>query len=105
MQKQQLLELRGKIVKRAQAIVLDGTGSTEERFQVLMNIIRSGDADFDILTKTYELAETIENDDAKLSALLDILFEIDAQLSGDEEGAALAQAAEEAPSTEDELTK
>lgn len=49
MHKDQLLELRSKIVSSAQEIALNGNGSPDERLQVLLTIIRDGAASLDIL--------------------------------------------------------
>jgi len=92
MQKEQLLELRNKIVQSTQDIALRGEGSATERLQVLLNIVRSGGASLEVLSKAYELAQSLEGDDDKLSALLDVLYEVDAKL-----GEADEQPAEETP--------
>lgn len=80
MHKDQLLELRSKIVSSAQEIALNGNGSPDERLQVLLTIIRDGAASLDILAKTYELIQQGSVDDDKLNALLDLLYEVDEQL-------------------------
>lgn len=105
MQKEQLLELRSKIVQSAQTLALKGSGEPEERLQVLLNLVRSGDANLEMLTKVYELSQTIGNDDDRLSVLLDVLYEVDAKLSQDdsprENNPAQATAPEQlAPTTE-----
>lgn len=84
MQKEQLLELRSKVVQAAQAVALNGDGAPEERLQVLLSFVRSGDANLEILTKVYELSQTISNGDDKLSVLLDVLYEVDAKLNQEE---------------------
>lgn len=105
MQKEQLLELRNKIVQATQDIALQGEGNDAERLQVLLNIARAGNANYAVLQKAYELASSIEGDDDKLAALLDILFEVDVQLAGDEgegtrEGERIAAPVNEAVSQE-----
>jgi hypothetical protein len=80
MNKEQLLELRGKIVNSAQELALNGQGSPEDRLQLLLNIIRGGEPTYDVLSKAYELTSQIDNDDGKLTALLDVLYEVDAKL-------------------------
>lgn len=80
MQKDQLVELRNKIAQSAQELALKGEGSVEDRLQILMSIIRGGDASLEVLTKAFELAESIQNDDDKLGAMLDLLYEVDARL-------------------------
>lgn len=90
MQKEQLLELRNKIIQSTQEIAMRGEGSPAERLQVLLGVVRDGDASIEILTKAYELAQSTGSDDDKLTALLDVLYEVDAKLSAEDE-------AEEAP--------
>ena len=85
MQRDQLLELRSKIVESAQQLALNGQGTAEDRLQVLLNVIRSGDASLEVLSRAYELANGIENDDDKLTALLDVLYEVDADLAKSEQ--------------------
>ena len=81
MQKDQLLELRSKIVQSTQKLALEGDGSATDRLQILMGIVRDGAATTEILARAYELIQLIETDDDKLTALLDLLYEVDAQLS------------------------
>jgi hypothetical protein len=83
MQKEQLLELRSKIVQSTQEIALRGEGSPAERLQVLLSIVRNGDASIEVLSKAYELAQASDSDDDKLAALLDVLYEVDAKLSAE----------------------
>ena len=85
MDKNQLLELREKIVQRTQQLALTSEAPAVDRLQVLLGIVRSGGANSEILSKAYELTESIETDEAKLSALLDLLYEIDEQLSNEGE--------------------
>jgi len=85
MQKEQLLELRRKILESTQEVALRGEGSPAETLQVLLSIVRSGDASVEVLMKVYELAMLSENDSDKLTALLDVLYEVDAKLSAEDE--------------------
>jgi len=84
MDKNQLLELRGKIVEKTQQLALTSEASPADRLQVLLGIIRSGAATIEVFSKAYELTESIEADDVKLSSLIDLLYEVDAQLSNEE---------------------
>ncbi len=84
MQKDQLLELRSTIVATVQRIALEGGGSVTDRVQVLMGIVRSGDATQEIFAKIYELANSIEDEDEKLDIMLTLLYEVDIQLGDDE---------------------
>ena len=84
MQNDQLLELRNKIVQSAQQVALHGEGSEAERLQLLLGIIRGGDATIEVLTKAYELSQSIEGDEDKLSTLLYLLYEVDIKLGESE---------------------
>lgn len=81
MQKDQLLELRNKILQTTQEIALRGEGDPAERMQILLSIVRAGNANLEVLTRVYELSQSIEDDSDRLSALLDVLYEVDAKLS------------------------
>ena len=76
MDQDQLLNLRAKIVDSALDLILKGTGEPSERFTFLLSIIRTGRSDKALLTKAYELASSIEDEDTRLSALLDLLDEV-----------------------------
>lgn len=81
MDKEKLLELRSKIVEKTQQLAVNGQGSPEDRLQVLFNIIQSGGASLEVLSSAYELIESLNSDDEKLTALLDVLYEVDARIS------------------------
>lgn len=81
MDKNRLLDLRTKIVQRAQQLAMESQAPATERLQVLLGLIRSGGADLEVLTKAYELTESVENDEGKLSTLIDVLYEVDARLA------------------------
>jgi len=101
MQRDQLLELRSKIVQSTQEIALKGTGSPVDRLQVLMSIIRDGDASTEVLTRAFELAQSMEGDDDKLTSLLDLLYAIDVKLGSNEEESE-PQPAQDAPQPQQE---
>lgn len=81
MHKDELLGLRKQIIESAQNIALNGSGSLSERLEILLGVIRSGDADINLLTKTFEIIQQLETDDDRLSGLLDLLYEVDADIS------------------------
>ena len=85
MHKEQLLELRNRILQSTQEIALRGEGSEAERLQILLSIVRSGNANVEVLTRAYELVQSSESDDDKLSVLLDVLYEVDAKLAAEDE--------------------
>ena len=81
MQPDQLLELRSKIVQSTRDIALHGGGSEADRLQILMTMVRSGDADYEVYNRTFELSSSIQDDDQKLTAMLDLLYEVDLKLN------------------------
>ena len=87
MHKEQLIELRNKILQSTQEIALRGEGSEAERLQILLSIVRSGNASIEVLTRAYELVQSSENDDDKLSVLLDVLYEVDAKIAAEDDAA------------------
>lgn len=84
MQRDQLLELRNKIVHSTQEIALKGSGSPVDRLQVLMSLIHDGNANIEVMTRAFELAQSMEGDDDKLTSLLDLLYAIDVKLGDNE---------------------
>ncbi len=92
MQKDQLLELRNKIVQSTRELALKGEGAAADRLQVLMGLVRDGDADLETLTRAYELIQSIQGDDNKLTALLDLLYEVDAKITSADEAPQQAHA-------------
>ena len=76
-QNNNILDLRQRVVDRAKELALHGNGSPQDRLQILMGLARSGRADYDVLSAAFELSNNLPSDDDKLSALLDILYEID----------------------------
>ena len=85
MQKDQLLKLRENIVAATQEIALNGDASPEERLQILMNTVRDGRADVNVLTKVFELVSDLDGDDQKLPMMLDLLYEVDNLLAADDD--------------------
>lgn len=99
-----LLTLRKQVVQSAQQLALNGAGTPESRFLVLLELIRSHDASKEVYDRAYELAKSQGDDDAKLSGLLDLLFEID-QAIGDEGQSVLASAEAPVPVPEAEQSQ
>lgn len=77
MDKQQLLDLRQKIVDLAMPIVMDNDGSPEEKASLMLDIIRAGSADNSLYSKTFEAIQKIEDKDVKVGLLLDFLSEVE----------------------------
>lgn len=80
-QKNELLELRSQIVAITQQLALSGTGSPETRLQILLEIIRSGESTTETYKSAFEIMQQLTNDDEKMNSMLDLLFEIDKDLS------------------------
>lgn len=79
--KDELLALRSQIVAQTNQLALGGTGSPDSRLQILLETIRSGEATVDMYRSAYEIMQNFSNDDDKMNAMLDLLFEIDKDLS------------------------
>jgi len=79
--KNELIELRSQIVARTKLLALDGTGTPESRLQILLEVIRSGESTLDIYKTTFGIIQQLSNDDEKLDAMLDLVFEIDKDLA------------------------
>ena len=81
MQQDQLLELRSKIIKSTQELALRGAGTVAERLRILLSSIAQGGADLEVLSRAFELTQELEDDDERLSALLDVLYEVDEKIA------------------------
>lgn len=86
MGKEELLKLREEIAGhvRGLALATDDDGNPEAKLEILMNIIRSGDSSRDLLYGAFETAQKLPENSSKLNALLDLMYEIDAELAADE---------------------
>lgn len=85
MNKEELLEFRQKIVGSVRQLALEDDTDPANKLQVLMGLIRSGDSSREALTAAYEAAQQLPEVTEKLDMLLELVYEIDAQLGGDEE--------------------
>ncbi|MDO4781405.1 MAG: hypothetical protein Q4A34_03395 [Candidatus Saccharibacteria bacterium] len=83
MNREELLELRGQVVARTKAAVVEGEGPVEDRLPIILELARSGDTG--LLRKAFELAGTITDEAGKLDAMLDIIAIIDENLAGSED--------------------
>lgn len=81
MQKEELLKLRQKIVESAQQLALNGNGSTEDRLNILVDVISSGNVTTEVANKAFELAQMLDDDDQKLSAFMDIIYGVDQNIA------------------------
>jgi hypothetical protein len=86
MGKEELLKLREEIAShvRGLALATNDDGNSEAKLEVLMNLIRSGDSSKDLLYGAFETAQKLPEGSSKLNALLDLMYEIDAELAADE---------------------
>lgn len=100
MNKEELLGLREQIVEQTKKLALESDADSNSRFEVLINLVRAGDASMDIVQKTYEVAQTLDDDSAKLDAYLEIIYAIDGQLSNDDSEQAVASQGVDSSATE-----
>ena len=81
MDQDELLKLREEAVAYTQKLALEGDASPVERMEVLLGLLRSGDASLELMRRVYETAQQLPEDSAKLDAMLDLIYEIDTQLA------------------------
>ena len=82
MNRDELLELREKLVNKTRKLALSEESDPARRLEVLMGLIRSGDASREMIHQAIETVEQIPEED-RLDVYLDLIFEIDAQLGVD----------------------
>ena len=85
MNQDELVALRAKILGDLTPLAIDGVENTPDRFNLLLRIIQSGNADKNVYDKAYDLARTIEDKDQKLEALMSLIDEIDFDIQSKEE--------------------
>ncbi len=98
MNKEELLGLRERILAATVPLVLETAANGTEKFSLLVRIIHAGNASSEIYTKAYEAAQAIEDKDERLSALMDLLDEVELDVDSHEEPAGEAEAPEGAAS-------
>lgn len=79
MNKDDLLKLRQNVVEAAQTAAVDGDAPAEVRLPIVLELARDS-SDISLLRKAYELAGQIEEQGARVDALLDVLAAIDEQV-------------------------
>ena len=83
MDKNKLRELKQSINDTVFPLVLGGNGDPEERFSVLLNVIRIGNADEAVYQQAYEIANKVEDENVKLRLMNELITEIDFALEDD----------------------
>lgn len=82
MNRDELLQLREKIVGQTREIVLRDDGDPASKLEVLMSLIASGDVSAEVMNSAYVTAQQLPEDANRLDAFLDLIYEIDVHLSG-----------------------
>lgn len=77
MDKDQLVSLRDKILEDVVPLVIDGAENGSDRFDLLLRVIRAGNANSSLYARAYESAKAIEDKNDRLEALLSLLDEVD----------------------------
>lgn len=85
MSKEELIEFRQKVVEQARQLALEGDADPASKLQLLMALIRSGDFSREALNAAYEVVQQLPEATDKLDILLELMYEVDAQLGADEE--------------------
>lgn len=76
MESVELLKLRDEILVSIQSMALDSIGGGPEAFDVLYRAIQIGGGNLSIYRKAYEVANSIEDPQGKLDALMLLVDEI-----------------------------
>lgn len=79
----QLHALRQQINDSIIALAMQDNGPAEERLRVLLSVVNSGSASYEVMQKAFDLVQqTVPNDDIsrKMDYLLDILYSVSARL-------------------------
>jgi hypothetical protein len=77
MDKDQLVSLRDKILEDVVPLVIDSAENGSDRFDLLLRVIRAGNANSDLYARAYDSAKAIEDNNDRLEALLSLLDEVD----------------------------
>lgn len=94
MNRDELLKIRAEIANSARQIALEGDVEPADKLEILMSLIASGDSSAEVLHRVYDTAKLLPDDTDRLSALLDIMYEVDKMLSsqpGDDSEAHLSE--------------
>lgn len=77
MNKDQLIQLREKILNDVTPLVIENAQDGLDRFELLIRVIRAGNSSVELYSRAYESAKSIEDTSDKLQALLTLLDEVD----------------------------
>lgn len=81
MDEDQLNDLRTKIIADVKPLTLQDMPDGKPGFDMLMQLIRFGDASADVYNKAYDIAKALDDPKERLSSLMTLLNEIDFDLS------------------------
>ena len=81
MDNEKLLELRARVVENAKGVASSGEIDPGSKLTILLELSKSDPNPAELLNKAFEAAQIISTDNDKLNAYLDIIYEIDSQLS------------------------
>jgi hypothetical protein len=78
----ELLNIRQKILNTSLPLLIDGDSDDKQgQFELLLQVIQSGTiSDKSIYQKAYSVANSIEDESARLDALMQLLSEVDYEL-------------------------
>ena len=81
MDKNELTSLRNEIVSVITPLSINEIENPYDQFQMMIRLIQSGNVSKDIYRKAFECANSIEDSQDKLEALMTLLDEIDIDIS------------------------
>ena len=85
MTQDELLDLRKRILGDVMPLVVDSAGSAPDRFELLLRIIQSGDANVELYGKAYEAARAIDSNEEKIDALMALVDQIDFEIQSSDD--------------------
>ena len=80
MNRQELEQLRQKILGDITPLVVDSTTASADQFSLLLRLLQSGNATPDLYQKAYASAAAIEDKDDRLDAMMNLLDEVEVEL-------------------------
>ena len=84
MNKDELVELRQKIIDESLPEIMGSMGNPEEKASLLLNLIRSGRQDMNLYKQAFDSINVIEDKNIKVSSMLDLLSLIDLSINSSE---------------------
>jgi hypothetical protein len=102
MNKQTLLELRKEVSDNLLPLVLESEGPAEDRIELVMNMIRMGNADESLYRRAFDTIMTVEDKNQKAAFLFELLSEIESEIEAVESEEQVEPVTSDQPTTQSE---